>query len=148
MIVKLTNAALGSIQINDVGEVTSPKLTRKPVSLPYNQSVTLADSPEAAASLASGDLAKQVAAGNVTVEAPSAFITGADSASFTATAGQTVFTLPTGKSMDTTRPHLVHVFQAGAILPKTGAYTLTSATVVTLTSGATLDDDVQIIWTK
>lgn len=148
MIVKLTNAALSKVDINDIGAVTSPKLTRKPVALPYNQSVTIPDTAEAVASLMSGELRKQITAGNVTVETGSAFISAADSASYTATAGQTLFTLPTGKSFDTSRAHLIHVFQQGLLLKKTGDYTVTNSTSITLASGATVGDDVQIIWSK
>lgn len=148
MIVKLTNADLGSVQINDIGKVRSPKLTREPVNLPYNQSVTIPDTEDSVASLQSGELKKQIDAGNVTVETGSFLATQGFSQSFTATNLQTVFTLTGGRTMNTARPDLIHVFQEGLLLPKTGAYTVTSSTVITLATGATTGDNVQIIVSK
>ena len=148
MKIKLTNSALGSVQITDVGAVTTPKLTRQGITLEYDVEKTLADTAENTASLESGQIAAQIAAGNVTLVADSQSIIAADCASYTATNLQTAFVLPSGKTFDTTRPNLIHVYQQGLLLAKSGVYTVTNATTITLTTGATTGDKIQIMWFK
>lgn len=150
MQVTMTNTAKASVQINDVGAVRTPKLTRDGKSLKLDTLTTLPDDEVTLASLQTGELSKAVLAGDVTVNTQPKTATNRYKQVFTATNLQTVFTLTVG-TMDTTRPELVDVFQQGLLKNRAagaGNYVVTNGTTITLGTGATTSDIIQVIFWK
>jgi hypothetical protein len=149
MQVQLTNTALQYYNLDDIGDVRTPKLTREGKRLELNVVETLPDDAATLESRNNGALAKAIADGDVTVIAETTATTQSLSHWETAAGAQTIVTLAAGY---TTGNNSLHVYVDGALQPKPASggatYAETDATTFTFLAPLGGGEDIQAIWTK
>lgn len=146
MKVKFTKAGKASLHVPDLGEVLSPKLTRRGKDLPHDTEVVLEDDAVTLASRDSGALATAIAAGDVVVTEESTAV----QQRFTHTevaAAKTAFTMPSEYIVGNDS---MMVFKDGVLEPLASSanatYTETDAETITFTAAAT--GEMVFVWFK